>query len=391
MDSAEVQALLTSESLALLSQLDSPQSPDDLVGLVSRLRKEGHPPERVHAVMTQLKLRPQAKAKFGQFAASMLFTPEGLEQATRLEVASHHAGRMLAAGITSVADCGCGIGGDALAFAGIGLRVAGIESDPATAALAAYNLASFSSFSVDIADVTTRGFDDVDALWIDPARRAGGSRTHNPRDWQPSLEWAFAKATEKPTGIKLGPGLDRDLIPAEHEAQWISYHGSVLELVVWSGSLKRDGVGTSALVINARGSAEMTAAKDSEDQPVSEILRYLYEPDGAVIRARLIGDLARRFAGTMIDPSIAYFTSTEQHESPLAQGFEVLEVVPYSLSRVHTLIANANLGEVEIKKRGIDVDPAEFRKTLPLKGTHKATLILTRAAGRKVAILARRL
>jgi hypothetical protein len=391
MDSSEAHALLTSESLALLSQWDKPSSPDDVVQMVSRLRAEGHPPERVHAVMTQLKLRPLAVAKFGQFASSMLFTPEGLEQATRLEVASHHAGRLQGAGITSVADCGCGIGGDALAFAGIGLRVVAIESDPATAALASYNLASFDRARVEIADVTTRGFDDVDALWIDPARRKGGSRTHNPRDWQPSLEWAFARASEKPTGIKLGPGIDRELIPPEFEAQWISHQGTLVELVVWSGSLQREGVGTSALVINSRGSAEMTSAADSPDEPVGDILRYLYEPDGAVIRARLSGDLARRYNATMIDPTIAYFSSAERHESPLAQGFEVLEVVPYSPARVQKLIASAHLGEVEIKKRGIDIDPAEFRKTLSLEGKNSATLILTRAGGKKVGILARRL
>jgi len=391
MDSSEVQALLTKESLTLLSQWDTPVSPDDVVGIVSRLRKEGHPPERVHAVMTQLKLRPLAVAKFGQFASAMLFTPDGLEQATRLEVASHHAGRMQAAGITSVADCGCGIGGDALAFAGLGLRVVALESDPATAALASYNLASFDLASVEIADVTTRNFDDVDALWIDPARRSGGARTHNPNDWQPSLEWAFARAAEKPTGIKLGPGIDRDLIPPGVEAQWISHHGTLVELVVWSGSLTREDVGTSALVINSRGSAEMTASADSADQPVGEIQRYLYEPDGAVIRARLIGDLARAFTATMIDPTIAYFSSPDRHESPLAQGFEVQEVVPYSLSRVQKLIKGAHLGEVEIKKRGIDIDPAELRKTLTLDGTGKATLILTRAGGKKVAIVATRL
>jgi len=391
MDASEVEALLTRESLELLSRWETPGTSQDSLSMVTQMRAEGHPHERVHAVMNQLTLRKSAIAKFGEFAPSLLFTPEGLEQATRLEVASHHAGRMRAAGITSVADCGCGIGGDSLAFAGIGLRVVALESDPPTAALASYNLASFDQASVEISDVTTRNFDDVEALWIDPARRKGGTRTHNPKDWQPSLEWAFARATEKPTGIKLGPGIDRNLIPPECEAQWISYHGSVLELVVWSGSLKRDGVGTSALVINPRGSAEMTHPTQSEDQPVGDILRYLYEPDGAVIRARLIGDLARRFNATMIDPTIAYFSSTEHHESPLAQGFEVLDVVPYSVSRVQKLIKDAHLGELEIKKRGVDIDPAEFRKTLSIKGTGSATLLVTRAQGKKVAILAKRL
>ena len=391
MDSSEVEALLTTESLALLEELSPPSSPGEVMTLVTRLRAAGHPPERVHAVVNQLKMRASAVAKFGEFGKKMLFTQPGLEQATRLEVASHHAGRFHTAGIASLADCGCGIGGDSLAFAGIGLQVRSIEHDPASAALAAYNLASLDTAHVEIGDVTTLNFDDVEGLWIDPARRSGSTRSHNPLDWQPSLEWAFAKASEKPTGIKLGPGLDRDLIPEDTEAQWISFHGSVVELVVWSGVLARARVRRSALVITSQGVAEMTAPADTPDQPVGDIHRYLYEPDGAVIRARLIGDLARRYEATMIDETIAYFSSPSRHSSPLAAGFEVRDVVPYTPKNLNTLVAGANLSEIEIKKRGIDIDPQRLRTTLPLTGTGKATVILTRSRGKKVAILADRL
>ena len=56
------------------------------------------------------KLREQAVAKFGPFAAHMVFTRAGLEQATRMNVAALHAGRFAGAGIRSVADLGCGLG-----------------------------------------------------------------------------------------------------------------------------------------------------------------------------------------------------------------------------------------------------------------------------------------
>jgi len=390
MDSREVETLLTTESLALLADIADPVSKDDVVALVSRLRKAGHPPERVHAVLNQVALRPAAGVKFGSFANRLLLTPEGLEQATRLEVASHHAGRFVQAGISSVADCGCGIGGDSLAFAGLGLTVVAIDADPATAALATYNLAPFESVTVEHGDVTARDLSDVAALWIDPARREGANRLANPDDWQPSLEWAFAKAQEFPTGIKLGPGMDRDLIPAGLEAQWVSHQGSVVELVLWSGILARPGITRSALVMNSRGSAEITAAKDSPDQPVGDLVEYLYEPDGAVIRARLIGDLARGYDATMIDPTIAYFSSATLHESPLAQGFRIRQSVPYSLRNVQKLVGSASLGRIEIKKRGIDIDPAELRGSLPLDGDNEATLIITRVRGKKTAILADR-
>ena len=60
------------------------ESADDVARVVSRLRKDGHSPDLVSAVVTQARLRTRARAKFGEFADRMLFTRAGLEQATRL-------------------------------------------------------------------------------------------------------------------------------------------------------------------------------------------------------------------------------------------------------------------------------------------------------------------
>lgn len=391
MDTAEVAWLLTPESLALLDSLGTPESPPDALKLVSSLRQAGHPTERVHAVLNQVRLRGKARDKFGDFATRLLVTAEGIEQATRLDLASHHAARFHRAGITRIADVGCGIGGDALAFAGIGLDVVAIESDPATAALAAYNLAVFDSVTVETADATTRDYSDVEGTWFDPARREGSRRSLDPDTWQPPLSWVSQQAALRPSGIKLGPGIDHDLLPPGCEAQWVSFRGSVLECVVWTGVLARDGVGRSALVIGAGETIEMTGPGPAIDEPAGELAEFLYEPDGAVIRAQLIGDLARELEGHMIDPTIAYITSGAEHHTLLAPGFRVLERVPYSTKAIQHLVRERELGVVEIKKRGIDVDPAALRQTLPLSGSASATLILTRIQGTKVAILAERL
>src|SRR5262245_2213387 len=126
---AELTTLLTPEGLRLLDGLPAAESTDDVARTVSRLRAAGHSPELVSAVVGQSRLRARARAKFGDFAQGMLFTRAGLEQATRLEIAARHAGRFRDAGIERVADLGCGIGGDALGFAGLGLRVEAVDAD----------------------------------------------------------------------------------------------------------------------------------------------------------------------------------------------------------------------------------------------------------------------
>ena len=125
----------------------------------------------------------------------------------------------------------------------------------------------------------------------------------------------------------------------------------------------------SALVLTSRGSAELLGADDAPDAPVGDLLRYLIEPDGAVIRARLIGDLARHHQGHMIDATIAYVTTDQECRLSLASCFEILEVIPYSVKGVEAAGKKSDLGELEIKKRGLDIDPAQLRTTVSLKGS----------------------
>ncbi|CAN5197915.1 50S ribosomal protein L11 methyltransferase [soil metagenome] len=391
MDQGELRELLSAEGLRLLDSLPAWQSTDDVVRSVAELRKAGHSPTLVAAVLAQSKLRARAVAKFGPFAASMLFTEAGLEQATRLNVAALHAGRFQRAGLNWIADLGCGIGADALALAALELEVTAVERDEPTAAIAAYNLAPWSNARVELHDAETFDLAGVDGVYLDPARRDGAKRLKNPADWSPSLDFAFGLAERFPTGIKLGPGVDRALIPRDAEAQWVSVDHDVVELGLWFGPLARDGVGRSALVVGEHGAAELTAEADSADAEAGSLGSYVYEPDGAVIRARLIGDLARSLDARMLDSSIAYLTADSAVDTPFASCFRVLADFPLDQRTLRREIATRGIGTLEIKKRGVDIDPATFRTALAPKGESSATLILTRIADKRRALLVERL
>lgn len=390
----ELTALLTPEGLTLLDGLDPVESTADVARSVSRLRSAGHSPALVSAVVGQARLRVKARAKFGEFADRMLFTRAGLEQATRLGVAARHAGRLRAARIASVADLGCGIGGDALGFAALGIRVEAVDADEVTAAIAAYNLAPFGdAVTVRHGRAEKADIAGVDAVWLDPARRtAGHSETARvrPEDYSPSLDWAFEVAERVPTGIKLGPGLDRDLIPDGVEAQWVSADGSTVELVLWSGVLAREGVRRAALVLRGDDTWELTAPADAPDEPPRPLGAFVHEPDGAVIRARLIGEVARSLEAGMLDEKIAYLTSDAALTSPFVASFRVREVLPAETRALARALRARGIGRLEIKKRGVDIDPAAFRTALKLKGDDAATLLVTRVGSQRLAILADR-
>ena len=390
MDVDDLRRLLSPDGLQLLDEVGDLDTGADIVRTVSRLRAAGHDGGLVAAVLEQARLRSRARPKFGDFADRMLFTPAGLEQATRLRVAALHAGRFAEAGIDVVADLGCGIGADALAIAALDLGVVAVDRDELTAAVAAFNLAPFPSARVELGNAEDADLAGVGGVWLDPARRDGATRLKDPGDWSPSLEWAFDLAGRLPTGIKLGPGIDRDLIPDGVEAQWISVDREVVELVLWSGPLARDGIRRSALVLGSGGVAELSAPADSPDAEAGDLGEYLLEPDGAVIRARLIGDLARSVDGRMLDPTIAWITSDAPAPTPFGQAFRVLERFPLDVKTLKRGLSARGIGALEIKKRGVDIDPAQFRTKLALTGDASATLILTRVAGDRVAILAER-
>lgn len=394
MELAELTALLTPEGLRLVDELGAIDSTDGVASAVSRLRASGLSPDLVSAAVGQARLRTRARAKFGEFADRMLFTRAGLEQATRLEVGARHAGRFRDAGIRRVADLGCGIGGDSLAFAGLGLEVLAVDADEVTAALAAYNLAPFGGdVRVQHARAEEVDLAGVDGVWLDPARRTAG-HTETARvgagDWSPPLEWVWNLAARMPAGIKLGPAFDRALIPADAEAQWISVDGSTIELVVWTGILARPDVRRAALVIRGGVAAELVASGDADDAPVRELGAYLHEPEGAVIRARLIGEVARTMDAGMIDAKIAYLTSDDAVDSPFVQSFRVRERMPNDVKALARALRERGIGTLEIKKRGVDVDPATLRTKLKLRGPEAATLFVARVGDARVTLLADR-
>ena len=384
-DKSEFLTLMTPEGLKLLSEV-SYEDKADVLALVSKLRAAGHEASLVAVVLSQAKLRRRAAAKFGEFASRMLFTEDGLEQATRLRVAALHAGRFRDARIRSVADLGCGIGTESLAMASIGINVDAFEIDEVTAAIAAYNLAGFDEATVHHQDVTAVDLTGFEGLMFDPARRElGGSkreratRKFDPADYSPRFDWVLEQAATKPTGIKLGPGHPHEGIPDNCEAQWVSVEGDLVECTLWFGTLAREGIKRSALLLTKGEAHELTSASTVRmDAPIGERGEYVYEPDASIIRSHLVGELAEQMGARLFAPEIAYLTTDAPAPSPWVKGYRVLDEMAFDRKRLKAYLRERSIGVLEIKKRGADIVPEQLRKEMALKGENAATLIVTR-------------
>jgi hypothetical protein len=403
-DLSGMRALLTPEGWALLESLP-PYDEDHVLQLGERLRAQGHDPALVAAALTQSRLRARGHDKLGAFADGMLLTPDGLEQATRLSVAAHHARRYVGAGVERVADLGCGLGSDAMALAGLDREVLAIDADELTAAFATVNLRHWENAEVRCHDVTTLDLagmlDPADGIWLDPARRVstrggGTRRTFDPEASSPPYSFVLDVARQFPaTGAKLAPGIAHHLLPdgvsaPAAEAQWVSVRGDVVECALWFGPLARTGVRRSALVLDGHGSVhELLDDPAVGHAPTGEVGPFLHEPDGAVIRAGLVSQLAARIGARLVDPTIAYLTTDAAVSDPLLHSYAVEHVMGYQVKALRTYLRDRGVGVLTIKKRGSAVDPTHLRQQLRLAGEAEATIALTRVAGRPSVLVLR--
>ena len=379
-----VTALLDGPGAEVLAAACADYHPGGELQLVEKLRRR-YDATLVTGAVTQASLRHRAVAKFGADAARMYFTPDGLEQATRTAVGSHRAARIAATlPGASVVDLGCGIGGDLISAARAGLRVTGVERDPETAATAHANLAALGlPGEVVVGDAESTDLTPYDVVFADPARRADGRRVFDHNAYSPP--WSFVtELLQRTACVKVAPGIPHDAVPDGVEAEWVSDAGEVKEAALWSGALCA-GVARRATLLP--GGASVTEAPEAESGPVGQ---YIYEPDGAVVRAGLVTAVAAAVDGWLLDPRIAYVTAPKLVPTPLASAYEVVEELPYKEKALRSWVRTQGIGTLEIKKRGVDVDPAQLRKKLAPKGSATATLIITRIGRDAVAYSCRR-
>jgi SAM-dependent methyltransferase len=337
-------------------------------------------PELGPLALEQALLKARAKAKHPS-GDRLWWTAEALEQASSYTVATHRATRFV--GSDLVLDLGCSVGGDLLPLAGVA-RVIGVDLDETRLLLAQANAREL---GVDVqlvrADVTQ--LEPKGSVFADPARRSSGRRVFDPRAYTPSLDQVLGWLPRLDAlAVKVAPGIDYDALPAEIEVEIVSLRGEVKEAVLWAGNVRRGSRRTATLLPGG----DLLA-----DDPVpAPMVRppgpFLLEPDGAVVRAHLVAQLAAQVGGWLVDDTIAYIAADAVVPTPFGSWYAVHETMPFGLKHLRTRLRTYDAGPLVVKKRGTAVEPEQLRKQLKLTGSREVTVILTRAAGRQIAMVA---
>lgn len=357
--------------------------------LQNQLRKELSS-ERARLLAEQAILRQKATKKFGDAAEQMFFTDIGLQQATDRWVAAYKAQRFSAD--QQIVDYCCGIGGDLLALAGRAPTI-GWDRAPEIAIFATANMRAWQCE----ADVRTGLVEEhppqPDVQWhLDPDRRVDGRRSIQFQWHSPSEEIIQSWLQRSPSGaIKLAPAAElSEEWQASAELEWISRDRECRQQVAWLGDLARSPGKRRATLVTPETHASFVGEPDVPAEIADSVDAYVYDTDTAIRAARLTGSLAESLKGRLLTPGESYLTADHKIDHALLSCFQVLEVLPLRTADLVKHINTLQIGELEIKTRGVAVRPEELRKKLKLSGSKSLTLLLTRHGKKEIAILAER-
>lgn len=354
----------------------------DDFAVAERLRRQW-PAELVAAATEQAALRARADEKFVR-AGSMMFTRDGLEQATSEDVARHRARRFATAGdITTVLDLCCGIGGDMLAIGAAVPRVVGVDRDEVHALMARHNAMSY---DVDahtvVADVTDLRLPATTAVFIDPARRTKSRRGGS----QPPLDWCTSLPVPRVT-VKAAPGIEVGSVPNGWEIEFVALGRDLKESVLWSPPWASAARRATVLSSGQDSGAELVANPSTPSAPVRPPGRYLLDPSPAVTRAGAVADLAADIGAWQIDPQIAFLSADAPVRTPFGRCLEIEASLPFGVKPLAAELRRLDIGTIELRRRGLAGDVDELRRRLRPSGNRRATVVLTRVANKPWAFV----
>ena len=358
----------------------------------------------VRAMAEQIACRRKAAGKLPSLSRHpLLYTLLSLEQASGERAAEWKAGLMEGGRLLDLTG---GLGIDDLFFARRFEQVVACERDEVLAALAAYNRGI-----LDVANVEARIGDSVrllvefpddsfDWIYVDPARRDAGRRSVALEETTPNVvelhDLMLSKARR--VCIKASPALEitglQEKLPALVEVVVVSVDGECKETLLM---LDRD---RSARLCRIKavclGETPFEIAACQRQDAGRRVIAsrsggWLYEPDPAIIRARLTPELATMLGLEFLNGSVDYLTSERFVERFPGRSFRVEACLPFRPKTLKSDLSRLGVDGAAIQRRDFPLSPEEIRKRFRIAEGSVFYLFFTKdAAGALVCVVCRK-
>lgn len=306
--------------------------------------------------------------KLLSFADSWFVTSRILPQATRPQIAGHHAAAFK--GAKHVLEIGTGLGVDTFFLSKATTKVTSIEADANLADLARLNLQINGCDNVAVITGTAQNIipdlqlQDFDALWADPARRTGEDRVTNPTQYSPPLEYVLSITISGVCGVKVAPGAELNR-PIE-SVEFLGFGDECLEKTLWRN--RATGPCLVSLVDKNVSWAPSQPSEPTLVPPANLPGAFLIEPHDVLIASGHLSSFLFEYNFNVVDRRVAYASSlTKPSPSPWYRTFKIHEVFPFSAQSIQKSVTAHRWNRLtEIKKRAFAETPEALRSKLEL-------------------------
>ena len=299
----------------------------------------------------------------------LLIPPEYLRFATPASVALYRAERLKC---NTIAEIGCGIGGQTFAFAETCKKVIAVEIHPGLYETAKNNIEALGIKNVEL--ILGDGLsDDIvkkikkekpDIVFCDTERKLEGERTID--DLRPDLRELMEKYSfcDK-IAIEVPPytnDLDRLKGKREHESfeqEFISLNGKLNRLTLYFNKLKQTEKSAVSLPSKTRIEKNETKKVEFTDSAIG--FKHLYTIDPSITMAGIINDLAAHLKRVKLMElnKKSYFLSKEKIESDFLVGYKILDVCENKFETILESLKKADAKSVVLR---YTINPLEYWK-----------------------------
>jgi len=313
-----------------------------------------------------------------KFTKPIVSNKEGLQLATPEIVAKYIAKRLKT---DTIADLGCGIGGQVIFFAKECRKVYAIDNDPEKLQYAKENCRLYGVDNVEfilgdaLSAQVKEKVSDADIIFSDPARPLSEKERTLESLKPPITEIIRIYSDIIPDlAFHAPPQMPPERLKLDCECEYLSLNGQLNRLTLYMGSLKC--CEKSAVVLPC---GEKLCLSGAPEIKKSSLCEYVYEPEPSVIKAGLLDELAEKlgqerkevffFRG---DERRTLLTSSMLFDSNFFKDkYRVAGRTDLDLVKLKGLLISEKAKSVVLR---LDIDPVKYwdmRRTLEegLKGT----------------------
>lgn len=345
----------------------------------------------IRAITEQIQCYQKAKKKLPTLSKhALLYDSVAIEQCSSDATASYKSSLLKG---DLLVDLTGGLGIDVVYFSQNFERIIHCERNDVLSQIAEYNfkqlgIKRIQAHTGDSVSLLEEAEDNsISWIYVDPARRDSNKRFVSLEECAPNVVEIQDLLLQKSKNvcIKISPGADftsvKNSIKCIKEFIVVSVNNECKEILLILERDYSDQIEVKSVMINTRTEKIETIQKHEKSYyqkaQSTKMHTYFYEPDLAIIKARLSAKLAHTLGISFINLNVDYMTSEKFIEHFPGRHFKILEVIPYGRKTLKTFLTINNITKANVARRDFPDSPEYIKKVFKLKDGGEDYLFFT--------------